>query len=59
MQFTCDSYGVREDVYEVLLYQYRYLVDDKFLTTATKEKERVTRFAVRKASISGVSICCG
>ncbi len=48
MQFTCESYGVREDVYEVLLYHYRYLIDDKFLTTATKEQGRVSRFAVRK-----------
>ena len=48
MQFTCESYGVREDVYEVLLYQYRYLIDDKFLTTDLKEPGRVSRFAVRK-----------
>ncbi len=48
VQFTCESYGVREDVYEVLLYQYRYLIDDKFLKTETKEQGKVTRFTVRK-----------
>ena len=48
MQFTCESYGVREDVYEVLLYQYRHLIDEKFLTTDPKEQGRVSRFAVRK-----------
>jgi len=48
MQFTCESYGVREDVYEILLYQYRYLIDEKFLTTETKEQGKVSRFAVRK-----------
>ncbi len=48
LEFICESYGVREDLLEILLYQYRYLIDEKYLETETRAKDRVTRFAVKK-----------